>query len=99
MINVKDKGVWELSKTDRTQSMAVASDGLTCQARETREWHGCRANKGVEKSGKYYYEANISDEGLCRVGWSTVQVFFTLFFFIIMKKTFCVKNTLSSMMT
>lgn len=22
-------------------------------------------------SGKYYYEAKVTDEGLCRVGWST----------------------------
>lgn len=22
-------------------------------------------------SGKYYYEATVTDEGLCRVGWST----------------------------
>jgi ATP-dependent RNA helicase DDX1 len=21
--------------------------------------------------GKYYYEAEVTDEGLCRVGWST----------------------------
>ena len=21
--------------------------------------------------GKYYYEATVTDEGLCRVGWST----------------------------
>ena len=21
--------------------------------------------------GKYYYEASVTDEGLCRVGWST----------------------------
>jgi len=23
--------------------------------------------------GKYYYEATVTDEGLCRVGWSTLK--------------------------
>ena len=23
--------------------------------------------------GRYYYEATVTDEGLCRVGWSTAQ--------------------------
>ncbi|XP_014244665.1 ATP-dependent RNA helicase Ddx1 [Cimex lectularius] len=63
----------ELSKSDRTPAMAISSDGLVCQAREFKEWHGCRGTKGVAGGGKYYYEAKITDEGLCRVGWSTVQ--------------------------
>lgn len=25
------------------------------------------------RSGKYYYEAKVTDEGLCRVGWSTLK--------------------------
>jgi len=25
------------------------------------------------QSGKYYYEATVTDEGLCRVGWSTLK--------------------------
>jgi ATP-dependent RNA helicase DDX1 len=25
----------------------------------------------VINKGKYYYEATVTDEGLCRVGWST----------------------------
>ena len=24
-------------------------------------------------SGRYYYEATVTDEGLCRVGWSTLK--------------------------
>ncbi|XP_073989930.1 ATP-dependent RNA helicase Ddx1 isoform X1 [Rhodnius prolixus] len=66
-------GTWEFSKSDRTSALAVSPEGLVCQAREFKEWHGCRASKGVHSSGKYYYEAKISDEGLCRVGWSTIQ--------------------------
>lgn len=27
----------------------------------------------VYESGKYYYEATVTDEGLCRVGWSTLK--------------------------
>ena len=30
------------------------------------KWHGCRASKGVVGGGKYYYEATVTDEGLCR---------------------------------
>jgi len=26
-----------------------------------------------DKPGKYYYEATVTDEGLCRVGWSTLK--------------------------
>ena len=25
----------------------------------------------LSSSGMYYYEATVTDEGLCRVGWST----------------------------
>lgn len=69
----KTSNTWELSTSDRTPALAVSADGLVCQAREFKEWHGCRATKGVQNSGKYYYEAKITDEGLCRVGWSTLQ--------------------------
>jgi ATP-dependent RNA helicase DDX1 len=27
----------------------------------------------VARRGQYYYEAVVSDEGLCRVGWSTIK--------------------------
>ncbi|XP_074102391.1 ATP-dependent RNA helicase Ddx1 [Cotesia typhae] len=64
---------WGLSLFDRGRAMAVTPDGLRCQSRKPREWHGCRANKGVHGSGKYYYEATVTDEGLCRIGWSTSQ--------------------------
>uniref|UniRef100_T1J2C5 ATP-dependent RNA helicase n=1 Tax=Strigamia maritima TaxID=126957 RepID=T1J2C5_STRMM len=66
-INIK----WLLSVFDRGSAMAVSPDGLLCQSREHKEWHGCRSTKGVVSSGKYFYEATVTDEGLCRVGWST----------------------------
>ncbi|CAL1280444.1 unnamed protein product [Larinioides sclopetarius] len=62
---------WRMSYFDRGNSLAVSPDGKTCQSREPKEWHGCRATKGVQGQGKYYYEAKVTDEGLCRVGWST----------------------------
>ncbi|KAK0178658.1 hypothetical protein PV327_007531 [Microctonus hyperodae] len=64
---------WGLSLYDRSRAMAVSPDGLRCQSREQREWHGCRSNKGVHNKGKYYYEATVTDEGLCRIGWSNSQ--------------------------
>lgn len=36
---------------DRTECMAIDSDGLLCQSRDPRGWHGTRANKGVKYSG------------------------------------------------
>lgn len=64
---------WALSLFDRGRAMAVTPDGLRCQSREQREWHGCRATKGIQGCGRWYYEATVTDEGLCRVGWSTSQ--------------------------
>ncbi|XP_031845611.1 ATP-dependent RNA helicase Ddx1 [Nomia melanderi] len=64
---------WLLSLFDRGRALAVTPDGLRCQSREQKEWHGCRANKGVHGSKKFFYEATVTDEGLCRVGWSTGQ--------------------------
>ncbi|CAG9559092.1 unnamed protein product [Danaus chrysippus] len=59
-----------MSFFDRTDALAVTPDGLRCQSRDFNAWHGCRATKGVHTKGVYYYEATVTDEGLCRVGWS-----------------------------
>ncbi|XP_033358638.1 ATP-dependent RNA helicase Ddx1 [Bombus vosnesenskii] len=64
---------WSLSLFDRGKALAVTPDGLRCQSREQKEWHGCRANKGILGKDKYFFEAIVTDEGLCRVGWSTSQ--------------------------
>jgi len=29
--------------------------------------------RSCDNAGKYYYEATVTDEGLCRVGWSTLK--------------------------
>uniref|UniRef100_A0AAQ5YT15 ATP-dependent RNA helicase n=1 Tax=Amphiprion ocellaris TaxID=80972 RepID=A0AAQ5YT15_AMPOC len=63
---------WQMNPYDRSTAFAIGPDGLCCQSREFKEWHGCRSTKGVTK-GKYYYEVTCSDQGLCRVGWSTSQ--------------------------
>nr|AAC47309.1 DEAD-box protein [Drosophila melanogaster] len=62
-----------MSFFDRGNALAVTPDGLRCQSREFKEWHGCRATTGVRGKGKFYFEATVTDEGLCRVGWSTQQ--------------------------
>ena len=51
---------------------------MLCQSRDENQWHGCRATKGVIHKGKYYYEATVTDEGLCRVGWSTQDAVYDL---------------------
>lgn len=63
---------YSLSFFDRDPAMAITPEGLRCQSREQKEWHGCRATRGVFGKGKYFYEAIVTDEGLCRVGWSTL---------------------------
>lgn len=59
-----------LNVHDRGAMFAISPDGLLCQCREHKEWHGSRSTMGVSR-GKLYYEATVTDEGLCRVGWST----------------------------
>ena len=51
---------------------AISPDGLLCQSREQRAWQGCRSTVGVAR-GRHYYEATVTDEGLCRLGWSTTS--------------------------
>lgn len=65
--------LWLMSFFDRDSSLAVTPDGLRCQSRDPKSWQGGRGTKGVTGKGKYYYEATVSDEGLCRVGFSTPQ--------------------------
>ncbi|XP_056621318.1 ATP-dependent RNA helicase DDX1 [Triplophysa dalaica] len=63
---------WQMNPYDRSPAFAIGPDGMCCQSREFKEWHGCRSTKAVRK-GKYYYEVTCHDQGLCRVGWSTGQ--------------------------
>ncbi|XP_052816444.1 ATP-dependent RNA helicase DDX1-like [Mya arenaria] len=67
----KGSSSWKMSVYDRGDAMSIDPDGLLCQSRDQQKWHGTRSNKAVVGQGKYYYEATVTDEGLCRVGWST----------------------------
>ncbi|XP_076296995.1 ATP-dependent RNA helicase Ddx1 [Lasioglossum baleicum] len=64
---------WALSLFDRGIPLAITPDGLRCQSREQKSWFGGRANKGVQGNKKFFYEVIVTDEGLCRVGWSLSQ--------------------------
>ena len=66
-----------LSREDRDQTMAISDDGATCQSRSER-WAGARANCGARGNGVVYYEVAVEDEGLVRVGWSTVAASYDL---------------------
>lgn len=46
---------WKMSFFDRGNSLAVTPDGLRCQSREQREWHGCRATTGVKGISLIFY--------------------------------------------
>lgn len=61
-----------MSTLDRGNAIAVSPDGRRVQSREQKEWHGVRCTRGV-KSGKFGFEAIVTDEGLCRVGWSNLR--------------------------
>lgn len=67
---------YTMSLYDRNIALAVAPDGLRCQCRQIKDWNGCRGTIGVKAGragGKFFYEAIVEDEGLCRLGWSTTQ--------------------------
>ncbi|CAB1339735.1 unnamed protein product [Coregonus sp. 'balchen'] len=55
---------WQMNPYDRSTAFAIGPDGLCCQSREFKEWHGCRSTKAITK-GKYYYEVSCRDQGLC----------------------------------
>lgn len=62
-----------MSVFDRGAALAVTPDGYRVQSREQREWHGGRCTRGVQGNVKVGFEATVTDEGLCRVGFSTSQ--------------------------
>ena len=62
-----------MSVYDRSQGVAVTPEGTVCQSRDN-QWNGIRTTNGVIGKGKYYFEAKVSDEGLCRVGWAMNEV-------------------------
>ena len=71
-----------LNRYDQTPTMKVNPEGMLCLSMDAA-WSGIRATKGVVNKGKYYYEATVSDEGLCRVGWSLNEVSSKNFVFLL----------------
>ena len=56
----KGSSLCTLFDTLREPLKKISLLGLKCQSREQREWHGGRATKGVQGSGKYFYEALVT---------------------------------------
>ncbi|VDN89967.1 unnamed protein product [Brugia pahangi] len=64
---------WCLNVHDRDNNLAIDPDGLLCQSRDPKAWNGTRCTRGVVGKGKYYYEGTVTDDGLCRLGWSAAN--------------------------
>ena len=70
---------YEMSCIDRDKLIAIdpSSSGCLVQCRDIKQWSGCRCTAGVTKSqngsngNKFYYECEIMDEGIVRVGFAT----------------------------
>eukprot|EP00966_Prymnesium_polylepis_P286146 6609661-Prymnesium_polylepis.1 len=56
---------------DRDGLLSVLTDGLECRCDSANAWAGGRACVGVT-GGAYYYEVEQLNEGLCRLGWSSL---------------------------
>ncbi|XP_067055706.1 ATP-dependent RNA helicase DDX1-like [Acropora muricata] len=69
---------FRMNPFDRDQELAIDEKGFLCQSRDHSKWQGCRSTLGVKHEGMYYYEATVTDEGLCRVGWATDLATFDL---------------------
>lgn len=64
-------GEFRLSTEDRGRQVAVDPESCAAQCRHPSLWQGVRANRGVGR-GKWYFAARADDDGLLRIGWSTV---------------------------
>lgn len=69
---------FRMNPFDRDEELAIDEKGFLCQSRDHKKWQGCRSTLGVKHEGMYYYEATVTDEGLCRVGWATDLATFDL---------------------
>lgn len=56
----------------------IDAEGLTCTATSDKTWGGGRANIGARRSGKYYYEAEVLSDGICRLGFATLAANYEL---------------------
>ena len=74
---------YEVSRTDRDRLISVDASGLRVQSRDVRQWAGCRCTAGVDLSqainnnsqttASIYYEVEIMDEGIVRLGFATAD--------------------------
>ncbi|KAH0621965.1 hypothetical protein JD844_023772 [Phrynosoma platyrhinos] len=64
---------WQMNPYDRGSAFAIGSDGLCCQSRESFKLKLFTCLLFLNILGKYYYEVSCRDQGLCRVGWSSMQ--------------------------
>lgn len=64
---------FRMSAADRDPICAVDESGFLTQARHAQSWAGVRCALGVRASrgARFMFECTVTDEGLCRVGWST----------------------------
>ncbi|TKR76226.1 hypothetical protein L596_017395 [Steinernema carpocapsae] len=69
--NISQDDAWALNIYDKDKNLMIK--GMSCRCSDGKNWHGSRGNKGVKAGGKYYFEAFIAQDGLCRVGWSTLD--------------------------
>uniref|UniRef100_A0A7E4UWC7 ATP-dependent RNA helicase n=1 Tax=Panagrellus redivivus TaxID=6233 RepID=A0A7E4UWC7_PANRE len=69
---------WNLNVFDRDPTLSVDREAYIAESSHPKFWSGGRANKGVFNKGKYYYEATIVKDGLCRVGWATPKAQYNL---------------------
>ncbi|KAL3117863.1 hypothetical protein niasHT_006295 [Heterodera trifolii] len=69
---VEDNG-WRMNIFDRDHNLGIDASGFVCESNHPKLWSGSRSVRGVKGSGKYYYEATIESDGLCRMGWSTAR--------------------------
>ena len=61
----------KLNVDDRDSLLSIDPSGTVCQCRHQKNWSGVRANVGTT-GGNVYFEGTCEDDGLCRVGWSTL---------------------------
>ena len=60
-----------MSRTDRDSQCAVDSTGTLVQSRHPRDWAGVRSTSAPYRGGAYAFECTVTDEGLCRIGFTT----------------------------
>jgi ATP-dependent RNA helicase DDX1 len=59
-----------IDESDKDGLFNVAGNGLGGSVGASKNWAGARASHGLN-GGKYFYEAVVEGDGICRFGWST----------------------------